>query len=107
MNNVDDKELLYRAARTAGIPSRVVGAAPGTYFLYPDTDGVEKFTCMSQWNPLNDYGDALRLAEAKHMTVTHEPSRGGWSVGAVFDGEFRWLAHDDDVRRAITLAAAA
>lgn len=49
-----DRELLERAAKAAGIPSRVIGAKPGFYALYPDRDGVEKFMCMDQWNPLED-----------------------------------------------------
>ncbi|MFK4706212.1 hypothetical protein ABIC83_003051 [Roseateles asaccharophilus] len=41
------------------------------------------------------------------LTVAHEPSRGGWSVGAVVDGEFKWLAHDESVEPAIAAAITA
>lgn len=59
------------------------------------------------WDPPNDDGDALRLARHLRMTIADEPSRGGWSVGAVVNGSFAWLAHDEDQRHAIFRAAIA
>lgn len=64
MSKDTDRELLEFAAKAAGIPLRVVGAEPGYYALYPGRDGVEKFCCMDNWNPLTDDGDAFRLAVA-------------------------------------------
>jgi len=57
------------------------------------------------WNALTDHGDALRLAEKLKMTMAHEPSRGGWSVGAIVDGEFCWLAFNENCPLAIVMAA--
>jgi hypothetical protein len=64
-----DRELLELAAKAAGIPTRVVDAAPGSYALYPETDGVPEFCCMMHWNPLTDDGDALRLAVKLKLTI--------------------------------------
>lgn len=91
-----DLELLERAAKAAGYTLRE------HYTGFPPI-AVE---INAAWNPLTDDGDALRLAVKLRMTVAHEPSRGGWSVGAVVNGEFRWLSHDDDCLRAIVRAAA-
>jgi hypothetical protein len=68
---VTDRELLEAAAKAAGVPLRVVGANPGLYALYPETDGVDRMRCMQQWNPLTDDGDALRLAVALWIDVLH------------------------------------
>jgi hypothetical protein len=78
-----DRELLELAAKAAG-NGFVIG----------------------YWNPLTDDGDALRLAKRRKMTIAFEPTRGGWSVGAVVNDEFRWLAWDEDCCRAIVRAAA-
>jgi hypothetical protein len=64
-----DRELLEAAAKAAGVPLRVVGAKPGLYALYPDTDGVDSMCRMQQWNPLTDDGDALRLAVRLNIPV--------------------------------------
>jgi hypothetical protein len=55
---------------------------------------------------MSEKNEALRLVKVRHMTVAWEPSHGGWSVGAIVSGEFRWLAFDEDCNRAITRAAA-
>ena len=98
-----DRELLELAAKAAG----------WTVVRWTDDDtalllqGIEEPFNSLHENPHSDcMGDALRLARALHMTIAHEPSRGGWSVGAIVNGEFKWLAHDDDQRRAIVRAAA-
>ena len=66
MNN---RELLELAAKAVGMPERVVGAKPGYYALYPDTDGVEKFCCMNQWDPLIDDGDCARMETALELCI--------------------------------------
>ncbi len=93
--NETDRELLMFAAKAAGI-------GPLSWI---EPDGTKIVTNLL-WNPLADDGDALRLAKVRNMTVAWEPSRGGWSVGAIVDGEFRWLAFDEDCNRAIVRAAA-
>ena len=90
----NDRELLELAAKAAGYHWPLVWPHPSPVDVPHD------------WNPLTDDGDALRLATKRQMTLAFEPSRGGWSVGSIVNGEFRWLAHDDDVRRAIVRAAA-
>ncbi len=102
-----DRELLEAAAKAAGVPLRVVGAKPGLYALYPDTDGVASMCRMQQWNPLTDDGDALRLAVKLRLEVDceHDPiAVGSGSVGVrePHDGD-----HYAATRRAIVRAAAA
>jgi hypothetical protein len=103
-----DRELLEAAAKAAGISGEYFGGT-GAYAsgIWRDFE----HGCRDCWNPLTDDGDALRLAVKLRMTVAHEPSRGGWSVGRVVatvgGGEFKWLAHDEDGKRAIVQAASA
>jgi len=101
--NTSDRELLEAAAKAAGIEVDFTVFSDGSFICFQK--GGDCF--HDEWNPLTDDGDALRLATKRQMTLAFEPSRGGWSVGAIVNGEFRWLAHDDDVRRAIVRAAAA
>jgi hypothetical protein len=106
-----DRELLELAGKAAGIPTRIIGAAPGSYGLYPDTDGVDKFCCVSQWNPSKDDGDCARLEAALGLNVT-------WCSLHVFaesnDGLAGWIerysSHNGDkqaARRMASLRAAA
>lgn len=52
-----DRELLELAAKAAG------------YSLCVRNDGAVSVDMLSEWNPLTDDGDALRLAVKLHMTV--------------------------------------
>lgn len=100
------REDFKLAARAAGKHS-VEWADPGQI---NDKGGLVQYIGLGRvetWNPRDDDGDSLRLSAARLMTVAHEPSRGGWSVGAVVNGAFVWLAHDDDQRAAIFRAAIA
>ena len=96
-----DRELLEFAAKAAGLRLQWRDMFGGyeRVFRAPLLDG--KF-----WNPLTDDGDALRLVKVRNMTLIGNLSRGGWSVGAIMDDEFRWLAFDEDCNRAIVRAAA-
>lgn len=87
-----DRELLEMAAKAIGLTLR--------YNYLGDQDARQP------WIPLADDGDALRLVVECKMTIAFEPNRGGWSVGAIVNGEFRWLAWDEDCNRAIVHAAA-
>lgn len=89
-----NKELLILAAKAAGIKLGLSLSRGGF-----DNEG-------GYWNPLTDDGDAFRLSTALHMTIAFEPNRGGWSVGAIVNDEFRWLAWDEDNRLAVVRAAA-
>ena len=102
-----DRELLEAAAKAAGVDGEY-----RTENLCPDGDWIDVTAIFfpddqGWWDPLHDYGDALRLLESKQMTLAFEPTRGGWSVGAITKGAFCWLAHNDDAKRAIVCAAAA
>lgn len=58
-----DRELLELAAKAAGIDGRIkewVNAGPD--FIRPEGD---------VWNPLEDDGDALRLAVKLHIHIEH------------------------------------
>lgn len=95
---MDDRELLELAAKAAGY---LVQTSPSGNALISERRKGQRL-----WNPLTDDGDQMRLARTMRMTLAHEPMRGGWSAGAVVDGEFRWLAFNIDDRRAIVIAAA-
>lgn len=93
-----NRELLALAAKAMGAKwdDRL-----GIWMLQ-HTDGVWRY-----WSPLTDDGDRHRLLVSQKMTLAHEPSRGGWSCGAVVGGAFSWLAYDEDEARAVVVAAAA
>lgn len=93
-----DKELLERAARAAGIEllwSSEPGWAPKL-----------KSERMQSWDPLSDDGDAFRLAVKLEIQVIHHHHGVGW----VDAGFFKELIGGDPyaaTRRAIVRAAAA
>ena len=107
---MNDRELLRLAAKAAGVPARVAGAAPGHYALHPDTDGVAEFCCMPQWNSLTDDGDNARM-EAK-LNITNEWYQTGVASGLLGGARFMeaFANHGSDKqaarRRASTRAAA-
>lgn len=100
-----DRELLKLAARAAGIelgkdsPWRTFSDASGFDWLNMDGSRVEK-----NWNPLNDDGDAFRLAVKLRMEIGFEGDN------VVFaDGNFSEFLSEDPAaatRRAIVHAAA-
>lgn len=98
----DDCLLLEQAAASAGFPyTRANFMAQGEHPAgWGMVCGITEF-----WNPLVSLHDRHQLLIHHKMTLAHEPCRGGWSVGAVVNGEFRWLSNHDDDGRAITLAA--
>jgi hypothetical protein len=104
-----DRELIEAAARAAGIdfsswPHHC--PSPGAPWK------------SSEWDPLTDDGDALRLAVALNIDVINATGEGyklGQSVtfpmGDDFDALTEWYADDGDklaaTRRAVVRAAAA
>lgn len=96
-----DRELLELAAKAAGIDawwSEPFG------FMLLRTDGNRK------WSPLDNDGDALRLAVKLRLMVGHSQARAIAKLGTGFDDPGFAEAHGDDptaaTRRAIVLAAA-
>lgn len=109
-----DCALLELAAKAAGLAVRAInpefdgGFDPDRVLILVNEDAKGQQTgIVGFWMPLDDDGDRHRLLVALKMTLAHEPSRGGWSCGAVVDGTFRWLAFDEDEARAVVVAAAA
>lgn len=118
----DDRTLLERAAKAAGIevPSLLKGR-PSPWF-YIDDNGIHKDvscggdgTAWRTWNPLTDDGDALQLAARLRLTVGDEDQ-------SVRSMAFAYARHRPDIphsyepsqwdpaaayRRAIVRAAAA
>ncbi len=115
----DDRTLLERAARAAGLPVPVQGAYEGCddRGFWWDTSLGGDGTTLRRWNPLDDDGDALRLA----VKVGLSPSVfvGGASEGCtmvssttlphgeLFIEEMHGLDPYAATRRAIVRAAAA
>lgn len=104
MSDQTDRELLELAAKAAGVPSKVVGASPGSYWI------EETKSMHLQWNPLTDDGDALRLAVKLGMQVDmRDPETRIYAMGAG-DVVTEYHANRDPLaatRRAIVRAAAA
>jgi hypothetical protein len=100
-----DRELLELAAKAAGIPTRVVGATGGAYWI------EETKSLHPAWNPLDNDGDALRLAVQLGLEIHQYKSN--CEVGVtIYETEkeiTEWLGEDffAATRRAITRAAAA
>ena len=111
---MSDKELLELAATKAGIKlAQGYGQPPEKCLFYTDTEG-----CCHDWSPLDDDGDALRLAVKLGMNIALIPPSYRESfceVAASFD-ESGWPnvrtnePHGSDpyaaTRRAIVRAAA-
>jgi hypothetical protein len=102
-----DRELLELAARAAGFKlHRWMGDLQNKYLLDPNFDSGLAET----WNPLNDDGDALRLAVKlnMHVMVSAGATRASWNNGIY--GEVVERDKSDQLsatRRAIVRAAAA
>lgn len=110
---MDDRELLERAARAAGINGQ--WAAPGELGEIEGSPwGLVTFLGFDRikvWNPLTDDGDALRLAVKLEFELT--PLIGGYGVGHHTETSFVGLAREHSkedplaaTRRAIVRAAA-
>lgn len=102
---MSDRELLEAAAKAAGIDAEFhpeLGCGPEGMWL----KGARSPDNSKYWNPLNDGGDALRLAVARGMTVRID-RRAGFSWVKGVEGS---VPHGSDpdaaTRRAIVRAAA-
>lgn len=97
-----DRELLELAAKAAGY--NVQWCLNGV-----EGDEIECFVFIEtgeRWTPYDDDGDDLRLEVKLKLTAAWEPNRGGWSLGGIVNDEFKWLAFDEDRKRATIRAAA-
>lgn len=99
-----DRELLEAAAKAAGI--NVYAAGNGE-----DKGPVSFYTTPGAlfWDPLNDDGDALRLAVTLGLQVTPEPDIDCCSAGHPYCDKWSEERGDDMLavtRRAIVRAAA-
>jgi hypothetical protein len=96
-DEMTDKELLELAAKAAELPEC---GWMGPAFMYV------KDNTFTDWNPLTDDGDALRLAVKLQMHVNVYPTK----TSVTADGVYLERLHDIDstkaTRRAITRAAA-
>jgi len=104
-----DKELLEAAAEAAGV--KALRCPNGVLRDCTGLDPAMNIFSAPEWNPLNDDGDALRLAVKLRMDVSIHDERGvawvriPWRADADIEVDF-----DDDpyaaTRRAIVRAAA-
>ena len=99
---MSDRELLELAAKAINLPER---GWMGPAFMYV------KDNTFTDWNPLTDDGDALRLAVKLEIAIN--PYAGKTVVAHNESGRLgheKWDCWDDDpyaaTRRAITRAAA-
>jgi len=98
-----DKELLELAGKAADIPPRVIGAARGIY-------NCDERGWHSNWNPLKNDADALRLAVKLRIDIylsdsmVEAMSDSSPIMGETMDGA---LDAHAATRRAIVRAAAA
>jgi hypothetical protein len=108
-----NKEMLEFAAKAAGF-ANFDYACPESGICVEL--GRRRGAITTYWNPLNDEGDALRLAVKLGLQVFTDYKSGidlqpgtGVLIGPELPPEF-WLAHNDDpyaaTRRAIVRAAA-
>lgn len=102
---MNDRELLERAARAAGIEGELKSGGEGELWLF-------HFGAHSPWNPLINDGDALRLATTLCMTVNTGPCEASAStIAGALRGFFAKESTIEQpqsaaVRRAIVRAAA-
>jgi hypothetical protein len=102
-----DRELLELAAKAAGIQIHHWSTIlPGPMMVNPETDD-----CGGYWNPLDEDGDALRLAVKLNMSIdvdSHETSTYAYAGPAVrvYAWELWGKDKDSATRRAIVRAAA-
>ncbi len=99
---MDDRTLLERAARAAGLPVDVEASTESDQGLY-----LADWS-MALWNPLTDDGDALRLAVKLRLDIDHHTdSVNVWyqyiGTGYIPNGDDPYAA----TRRAVVMAAAA
>lgn len=106
-----DRELLELAAKAAGVPLEAIGDGKATVWV----GGVNR--AFTQWNPLTNDGDALRLAVSLQISIENECvaagcvycTKGGVVFDAVYSGGDEGRVIDSDfaaARRAIVIAAA-
>jgi len=108
---MDDRELLEMAAKAAGVKLRWIQGPEDEECIHPIRWNDER-TCEIDWNPLEDDGDALRLAMQLCMTITTGPCQCSSStIGGALRGFFPredtiHQQQDAAVRRVIVRAAA-
>jgi hypothetical protein len=116
---VSDRELLEAAARAAGIVGEYIENHDGGFYYVGCTHGiliVHDDGLTQVWNPLDDDGDALRLACALKINIEHAETLtrkahgvNCWPVGRGDCGHIEEDLSDYNAatRRAIVRAAAA
>ncbi|WP_129141476.1 hypothetical protein [Modicisalibacter coralii] len=103
---MDDKELLEKAARAAGIDGKY-------HVVWRGVGRTDEYGCFEVWNPLADDGDAFRLLhDMKLDTHRGENELGEPIITVVGDMSFNACPICDEYditgfRRAIVRAAAA
>ena len=100
---MNDRELLERAAKAAGVPQNCYRSVIGGMWQYTPQDGY----FGACWNPLDDDGDALRMAVKREIALHHFRDSCAAAIGARFYSEPHGSAPAAAARRAIVRAAAA
>lgn len=97
---MDDKTLLEDAAKFSGIVDLKFWRTPVlSGWIYDYKDAYD----FKRWNPLENDGDALRLAKALKMIINFDNNMVDFVHPVV---EWDWSVQDPCIRRAIVRAAA-
>lgn len=105
---MSDKELLELAAKAACIQIGAYAEQIDSYYSEWDGQSAYELTTGGYWNPLEDDGDALRLAVELKMSVTVFDDAVGIGINPDFGYREYDISHDKNTstRRAIVRAAA-
>ena len=78
-DKTSDRELLEMAAEAAGIETHGWRATEpyGGYYVLPE----KETGAYTLWNPLNDDGDALRLAVKLRLEIGFPTEKAVWAFG--------------------------
>lgn len=93
MTNETDRELLELAAKAAGLNNLIFNHGKTNSYHAGSLEYMTEKHHHTPWNPLNDDGDALRLAVELDMEIAQGDDEGpcAW-INYFMPGSVRWLS---------------